>query len=84
MKNLADYGGTDISAARKAFALLLWRAFPSPSENELARKAAAVLGASPRQVVNWLRCHNSAPIHVFFAVAAIAGAEVVLDQAGGE
>lgn len=81
MKNLADTECDNISSSRKAFANMLWRAFPSPSEHELANKAARVLDVSPRQVTNWLRCENSAAIQYFFAVAAIAGAEIVF--AGG-
>ena len=77
MKNLAETSGDNISSARRAFAALLWRAFPSPSEHDLANKAARVLDVSPRQVTNWLRCENSAAVHYFLAVAAIAGAEIV-------
>jgi len=83
LKNLARFHGDNIAPARKAFAALLWRAFPSPSERELAHKAARVLDVSPRQVKNWLRCENSAAIHYFFAVAAIAGAEVVFERVEG-
>lgn len=83
MKNLAETEGDNISSSRKAFAGLLWRAFPSPSEHDLCVKAARVLDVSPRQVKNWLRCQNSAAVHYFFAVAAIAGAEVIFrDKAG--
>lgn len=83
MKNLAESAGDNISSSRKAFASLLWKAFPSPSEHELAIRAGKVLEVSPRQVKNWLRCDNSAAVHYFFAVAAIAGAEVVFrDRAG--
>lgn len=81
VKNLTQNADCHISASRKAFASMLWRAFPSPSENELAEKAARALDVSPRQVKNWLRCENSAAVHYFFAVAAIAGAEVVFTQA---
>jgi len=84
MKNLADTAGDNIKASRKAFANMLWRAFPSPSENELAHKAARVLDVSPRQVSNWLRCENSAAIQYFFAVAAIAGAEIVFFDRGSK
>jgi hypothetical protein len=84
MKNLAESAGDSISSSRKAFAGLLWRAFPSPSEHELAVKAGKVLNVSPRQVKNWLRCDNSAAVHYFFAVAAIAGAEVVFREHAGQ
>ena len=80
VKNLADIAGGNVKPARKAFANMLWLAFPSPSEHDLCLKAARVLDVSPRQVKNWLRCQNSAAIHYFFAVAAIAGAEVVFQQ----
>ena len=84
MKNYANSSGDNISSSRKAFANMLWRAFPSPSEHELANKAARVLDVSPRQVTNWLRCENSAAVHYFFAVVAIAGAEIVFQKAGGQ
>jgi hypothetical protein len=77
MKNPAEKGIDHIAASRRAFAALLWRAFPSPSEHDLAEKAARVLDVSPRQVKNWLRCEHSAAVHHFLAVAAVAGAEVV-------
>lgn len=83
MKNLTKSDGDNIKSSRRAFANMLWRAFPSPSEHDLTLKAARVLDVSPRQVKNWLRCDNSAAVHYFFAVAAIAGAEVVFrDRAG--
>ena len=72
-----------ISASRRAFAGLLWRAFPSPSERELAQKAARVLDVSPRQVSNWLRCEHSAAWHYVAAVMAIAGAEIVFSKVEG-
>ena len=70
--------GGNVFSSRKAFAALLWRAFPSPSEHDLARKASHFLEVSERQVKNWLHCDHSAPIQHFFAVAAIAGAEIIL------
>lgn len=84
VKILATSKGDTVSSSRKAFANLLWRAFPSPSEHDLANKAARVLDVSPRQVKNWLRCDNSAAVHYFFAVAAIAGAEMVFRERGGD
>ena len=77
MKNLAGNGGDLVMASRRTFASLLWRAFPSPSEQVLAEKAARALDVSPRQVKNWLRCENSAAAHYVFAVVTIAGAEIV-------
>lgn len=68
------------SASRRWFAALLWRAFPSPSEGDLADKAARVLDVSPRQVRNWLRCENDAGVSYVTAVMAIAGAEVVFGR----
>lgn len=80
-KNPASSSGADVvHASRRAFAALLWRAFPSRSERELSLKAAAVLDVSPRQVTNWLRCEHSAAIQYYFAVAAIAGAETFFDK----
>lgn len=79
MNNLSGNDFDSVDASRRAFANMLWRAFPAKSENELAEKAARVLDVSDRQVKNWLRCENSAAIQYFFAVAAIAGAEVVFN-----
>ena len=72
-----------VSASRRAFAALLWRAFPSPSENEVALKAARVLDVSDRQVRNWLRCEHSAAWHYVAAVMAVAGAEIVFSKIEG-
>lgn len=65
--------GCQMMATRRFFAAALWRAFPSPSEHDLALKAAAVLNVSPRQVQNWLRCEHSASSHHFAAIARCAG-----------
>lgn len=83
MKNLAQTQDV-VMAGRRAFRSLLWRAFPSPSERDLALKAAKVLDVNPRTVGYWLRLENSAALHHFFAVAAIAGAEVVFLERVGE
>lgn len=83
MKNPACFEADHISASRKAFAALLWRAFPSPSERDLSMKASRVLDVSPRQVTNWLRCEHSAAIHHYMAVLAIVGAEVVFAKVEG-
>lgn len=64
-------------AEREWFARLLWRAFPSGSENELSERAGPVLGVSPRQVRNWLRCEHDARWRDVMKVLAIAGGEVV-------
>lgn len=84
MKNPAQSSsaraGDHKSASRLWFRALLWRAFPSPSERELADKAARVLDVSPRQVQNWLRCENDAGLSYVTAVMAIAGAEVVFGR----
>ena len=69
--------GAHASASRRWFAALLWRAFPSRSEHDLAEKAARALGVSPRQVRNWLRQDNDASLRYVTAVLLIAGAEVV-------
>lgn len=81
-KNPADCGADHISSSRKAFANLLWRAFPSPSEHDLSHRAAHVLDVSPRQVKNWLRCEHSAAWHYVAAVMAIAGCELVFRERG--
>lgn len=82
MKNLA-HSATNPKAARRWFRNMLWRAFPSPSENELAIKAARVLDVSPRQVKNWLREENDASLRYVTAVLAIAGAEVIFGKIEG-
>ena len=66
-----------VEAEREWFARLLWRAFPSASENELSETAAAVLGVSSRQVRNWLRCEHDARWRDVAKVLLIAGGEVV-------
>lgn len=82
MKNPAN--STDhATASRRWFAAMLWRAFPSPSEGDLALKAARVLDVSPRQVRNWLRCEHDASLRYVTAVMAIAGAEVVFGLVEG-
>lgn len=81
-KNLAnpvEHG----SVSRRWFRNLLWRAFPSRSENDLANKAASVLDVSPRQVRNWLREENDASLRYVTAVMAIAGAEVLFTKIEG-
>jgi hypothetical protein len=71
------------SKSRRWFCDLLWRAFPSQSENDLANKAAPVLGVSARQVRNWLREENDASLKYVAAVLAVAGAEIVFKQIEG-
>jgi hypothetical protein len=66
-----------VEAERAWFAALLWRAFPSDSENELSERAGPVLGVSARQVRNWLRCEHDARWRDVMKVLAIAGGEVV-------
>lgn len=81
-KNLSN--SVDHSAAsRRWFSNLLWRAFPSRSENDLANKAASVLDVSPRQVRNWLRGENDASLRYVTAVLAIAGAEMIFTKIEG-
>lgn len=82
MKNPSH--STDPGAARRWFRNLLWRAFPSPSERDLANKAARVLNVSPRQVINWLREDHDASLRYVLAVMAIAGAEVVFARIEGD
>ena len=80
-KNLAN--STDhASASRRWFRNMLYRAFPSPSDCDLADKAARVLDVSPRQVRNWLNEDNDASLRYVTAVMAIAGAEIVFGHIG--
>ena len=75
-KNPAD-SDAHAKASRKWFRNLLFRAFPSRSEQELAQRAALVLGVSPRQVKNWLREEHDTSLRYVTAVMAIAGVEMV-------
>lgn len=83
MKNLTRNSVDHEAASRRWFAALLWRAFPSRSEHDLCSKAAGVLGVSPRQVRNWLRCENDASLKYVTAVTLIAGVEIGLGKIGG-
>lgn len=77
-KNPARNALTHVEASRRWFAGLLWRAFPAPSEAELAARAAPVLGVSERQVRNWLRGEHDASLRYVTAVLALAGVECIL------
>lgn len=77
-KNPARIGADHQWKSRKWFADLLWRAFPSVSENELASKAARALDCSPRQVRNWLRCEHDAGLQYVTAVLILAGFETLI------
>ena len=61
---------------RRWFAELLWRAFPSRSERDLAATAAPVLDISERQVRNYLRELHDPSLTITLKVLAIAGAEI--------
>lgn len=79
MKNPADFSD-HAASSRRWFAALLWRAFPSASENQLAETAARALDVSPRQVKNWLRCEHDASLRYVTAVMLLAGVEGVFDK----
>lgn len=51
-----------VTPSRRRFAGMLREAFGAGafSNNEIARRAAPVLGVSPRQVLNWLTLEHSA------------------------
>jgi hypothetical protein len=83
VKNPAYSDRDHACASRRWFAALLWRAFPAPSEADLALKAARVLDVSPRQVKNWLRCEHDASLRYVTAVLAIAGGEVIFGRIEG-
>ena len=76
--------GCGVTDTRKFFTRLLWRAFPSPSENALAEIAAPVLNVSERQVRNWLREEHTPRADHFLKVMAIAGAEIAFEQVEGQ
>jgi len=76
VKNPARNARDHEKLSRRWFAALLWRAFPSLSENDLAHKASRVLDVSPRQVKNWLRCEHDASLKYVTAVMLIAGVEI--------
>lgn len=84
-KYLADLQCDHTSASRRWFARLLWRAFPGPSEHEVAQQASRALGVSPRAVTYWLRGQNSAALQYVTATMLIAGLELALGtMAAGE
>lgn len=74
MKNLAE-NELSRDAARDWFARSLWIAFPSRSSDELAGRAAPVLGCSERQVKNWLNCENDASLRFVLRLIAILTGE---------
>lgn len=74
----------DPCANRRWFRDMLWRAFPSASERELAEKAAPVLGVSERQVSNWLRMEHDPKLRFVLAVLGLAGAEIVFSRIEGQ
>lgn len=63
---------------RKLVAALLWKAFPSKSADELAERAAPVLGLSERHIKRLLKGEHSVNADVAFAVLALAGFEAGL------
>ena len=65
------------TAYRMWFRDLLWKAFPSSSENELAYKASRVLDVSERQVRNWLRLEHDPKLKYIMPLLPIAGVEWV-------
>ncbi len=65
--------------SREWFARMLWRAFPSSSERQLAERAAKVLGCNWRTVINWLRCENDAGVRYVTAVCKMAGVDLQMD-----
>lgn len=83
MQYLARSDAARLYPARYRFAALLRRAFPGPSDAATAEKAAPVLGASQRQIQNWLQCRNDAKVSHVLAVLAIVGAESVFEFIGG-
>ena len=82
MKSLS---GPDLSrdAARARFARWLWRAFPARSADDLARRAAPVLGCTERQVRNWLACENDASLRFVLRVLVVMGGEAVITRIEG-
>lgn len=83
MKNPAHSADDHAVKSRRWFAAMLWSAFPSRSERDLAQKASRALGVSARQVTHWLRCENDASLRYVTAVMAIAGAEIVFGLVEG-
>lgn len=73
----------DPGVYRRWFRDMLWRAFPSASERELAERAAPVLGVSERQVSNWLRMEHDPKLRFVMAVLPLAGAEIVFSRIEG-
>lgn len=73
---LRSLTGSDLS--REVFARMLWRAFPGDTENEVADRAAPVLGIGQRQVRRLLRRECSAKVGQVLAVTLILGVEETL------
>ena len=71
-------------ASRKFYALLLWYAFPGPSQEHVARSAARVLGKSERAIRNHLHCLHDPSASDFLTVLMVAGAEVVFQGVENE
>lgn len=69
--------------ARRLFARMLEAAFPEPSENAIAQKAAPVLGVTERHVRKWLRLEHDAKIRHFVAVTLIIGVEKMAQMIEG-
>jgi hypothetical protein len=62
---------------------MLEAAFPEPSENAIAQKAAPVLGVTERHVRKWLRLEHDAKIRHFVAVTLIIGVEKMAQMIEG-
>ena len=59
--------------ARERAADLIRAAFPGATDRETARSAAAFLGVSDRQVINWLNLEHSMAFEHVFAVGCRVG-----------
>ncbi len=65
--------------SRQRVANLFRMAWPSDSDRDTARQAAAFLGYSERAVSNWIDGTNSAPFDVVFAIGCKVGVFAVME-----
>lgn len=79
----SNHSWLDSDEMRERFARMLWLAFPSPSENDLAQRAGPVLGVHPRTIKNYLRCTHEAGMGKFLIVAGIIGFETTVTMIYG-
>jgi hypothetical protein len=86
VKNPSGTTGRDIcpDLSKERMVRLLWAAFLSRSENELAEKASRYLGVTERTVRNYLRRTHEAKLRHAIMLGALVGYERFLGIVFGE